>query len=99
MCLRAPPFRPHSAGQRSLFDWERVGGVVGVEFLGDGDADLGESVQDLGFSEARGIVFEGEAVVLFVYAQATKAIGVGELSQALELLVAERRLQLIGDFE
>jgi len=72
---------------------------VGVELLGDRDADLGESVKDLGFPEARGIVLEGEAVMLLVYAQATKAIGVGELAQALELLVAKRRLQLIGDFE
>ena len=89
----------HLAGQRGLFNREWVGGVVGVQFLGDRDADLGEGVKDLGFPEARGVVFEGEAVVPFVYAQAAKTVGVGELAQPLELLVAERRVQFIGDFE
>ena len=67
--------------------------------MGDGDPGLGEGVKDLSFPEARGVVFEGKAVVLFVNAQAAKTISVGEFAQSLELLVAERRVQFIGDFE
>jgi len=73
--------------------------VVGVEFAGDGDAGLGQGVEDLGFAEARGVVFEGEEVVLFVDAQAAQAVGVGEFAEALELFVAERRVEFVGDFE
>jgi len=90
---------PRSSGQRGLFDREGIGDAVGVEFLGDGDPDLSKGVKDLSFPEARSVVFEGKAVVPFVYAQAAKTVGVGELAQPLELLVAERRVQFIGDFE
>jgi hypothetical protein len=70
-----------------------------VAFVGNGDAGLAEDVGDLGFVEARGVVFEGELVFLFVDVKAPEAIGVGEFAEAAELFEAQRRLQLVGDFK
>lgn len=72
---------------------------MSIDFAGDGDAGLAEDVGDLGLAEARGVVFEGEMVVLFVDAEAAEAVGVGKFAQAAELLEAERGLQFVGDFE
>ena len=70
-----------------------------VDFAGDGDAGLAEDVGDLGFAQARGVVFEGEVVLLLVDVEAAQAVGVGEFAEALELFVAERRVEFVGDFE
>lgn len=70
-----------------------------VDPAGDGDAGLAEDVGDLGLAKARGVVFESEMVVLFVDAEAAETVGVGELTQAAELLEAERGLQFEGDVE
>lgn len=73
--------------------------VALIDLAGDGDAGLAEDVGDLGLTEARGVVFESEMVVLFVDAEAAEAVGVGEFAQAAELFEAERGLQFEGDVE
>jgi len=70
-----------------------------MDFAGDGDAGAPEHVSDLGVAEARGVVFEGELVLLFVDAEPAEAVGVGEFAEALELLKAQRRLKFISDFK
>ena len=67
--------------------------------LDDGDAGLAEGVGDLGFAEARGVVFEGEGFAGVVNVKAAEAVEVGEFAEALELFVAERRVEFVGDFE
>ena len=70
-----------------------------VDFAGDGDAGLAEDVGDLGFAQARGVVFEGEVVLLLVDVEAAQAVGVGEFAEAAELFEAQRGLQFVSDFE
>ena len=70
-----------------------------VDFVDDGNASLAENVGDLGFAEARGVVFEGELVFLFVDAEAAEAVGVGEFGETAKLFEAQWRLQLVGDFK
>ena len=70
-----------------------------VDFAGDGDAGLAKNVRDLSFAEARGVVFEGEVVLLLVDAEAAEAVGVGKVAEAGELFEAERGLQFVCDFE
>jgi len=67
--------------------------------LHDGDAGLAEGVGDLGFAEARGVVFEGEGFTGVVDMKAAEAVEVGEFAEALELLVAEGRIEFVGDLE
>jgi hypothetical protein len=43
---------------------------------------------DLCFAQARGVVLEGQTVLLFIHAEAAEAVGVGELAEALKLFVA-----------
>ena len=63
------------------------------------DASLGEGVGDLGFAEARGIVFEGEGFAGVVNVEAAKAVEIGELAEALELFVAQGSEEFVADFE
>ncbi len=51
------------------------------------------------FAEARGVVLEGQAILQFIHAEAAEAVGVGEFTEALELLGAERGVQGVGDFK
>ena len=74
-------------------------GEVLVDLAIDGDAGATEDMGHLSFAQARGVVFEGEVVLLFVDAEAAKAVGVGKFAEASELFEAERRLQFKGDFE
>jgi hypothetical protein len=66
---------------------------------GDGNASLGQHMRHLRLAQARGIVFEGHMIFEFVDAKATKAVGVGELTETVELLKAQGRLQGVGDFK
>ena len=54
---------------------------------------------DLGVSEARGVIFEGNLVFPFIEAEFAQAVGVGEFPEALELLKAQRGLEFVGNFE
>jgi hypothetical protein len=67
--------------------------------LDDGDAGLGESVSDLGFAEARGVVFEGEGFAGVIHVEAAQAIEIREFAEALELFVAQGREEFVADFE
>jgi len=58
-----------------------------------------QDVGDFGFLEARSVVFEGEAIELFVDAEAAQAVGVCELTEGSELLGAKRALQFVGNFD
>lgn len=53
----------------------------------------------LGFAKARGVIFEGKEIVLFIDAKAAQAVGVGKLAETVELFEAQRRLEFVGDFE
>jgi hypothetical protein len=70
-----------------------------VHFAGYGDAGLAEDVGDLRVAEARSVVNESEVILLFIYAEASQAVSVGERAEAAELFVAQRRLQFVRDFE
>jgi hypothetical protein len=70
-----------------------------VHLAGYSDAGLAEDMGDLRVAEARGVVFEGEMVLLLVDVEFAQAIGVGERAEAAELRKAQRMLQLVGDFE
>jgi len=56
-------------------------------------------MSDLCLAQARSIVFEGQVVLIFVYAKAAKAIGISEFAEPAKLFEAQRRLELIRDFE
>jgi len=65
----------------------------------DRDAGLGQCVCDLGFAEAGGVVLEGEDFAGVVDVEAAEAIEIGEFAEALELLVAQGRMEFVIDFE
>ncbi len=67
--------------------------------MDDGDTGLAEGVCDLGFAETRGVVFKGDGFAGVVDVKAAEAIEVGEFAEALELFVAEGRVEFVGDFE
>jgi len=67
--------------------------------LHDGYAGLGEGVGDLGFAEAGGVVLEGESLARFIDMKTAEAVEIGEFAEALELFVAQGRVELVGDFE
>jgi len=69
-----------------------------VEAAGDRDAGLAEGVSYLGFTETRGVVFEGQLLPRIVEAEAAKSIGVCEFAEMTQLIVAQRRLQFVGNF-
>ena len=56
-------------------------------------------MEHLGFAEARGVVLEGEAPGGVVYMEAAKAVKICEFAEALQLFVAERRIEFVGDFK
>jgi len=70
-----------------------------VDFAADGDAGQAEDVGDLSLAETRGVVFEGEVVLLLVDMEAAEAVGVGKFTEPGELLEADRGLQFVSDFE
>lgn len=65
----------------------------------DGNAGHAEDVSDLAFLQARGVVFEGQLIEVFVDAETAQAVGIGELPQSTELLWAKRARQFVGDFD
>src|SRR5271168_477919 len=87
-------------GEGSWFEGEWIDCAAdhGRDFAGYGDFCGAEHVDDLGFFQARGVVFKGQVVLGFIDAEAAQAVGVGEGTQEAELMRGERLLQLIGDF-
>jgi hypothetical protein len=65
----------------------------------DGDSRLSQDVGNLCFAEAGGIIFKRDLIFLFVHVHAAQAIGVRKFAKPLQLLMAERGMQVIGDFE
>lgn len=53
----------------------------------------------MGFAEARGIVLEGEGFAGVVDVEAAETVEIGEFAEALELFVAQGRMEFVGDFE
>ncbi len=98
-CLAASTEVSALSGERSLFQGQRIGGLLRGQLLLDGNAGLAEGVKDLGFKEARGIVFESEAAAGIVHMETPEAVEIGEFAKALQLLVAERRTEFEGDFD
>src|SRR5208337_3281681 len=64
----------------------------------DRDAGLAERVRHLRFPQPRSVIFKRHLLILVVHPESPQSIGVGELSQAAQLLQAHRRLQFVGDF-
>lgn len=62
--------------------------------------DSGESqhVRYFGFLEARSVVLEGQLVLGIVDAKAPQSVGIREFAKTSQLVVAQRSLQLVGDF-
>jgi len=60
---------------------------------------VAEDVCDLGFAEARGVVFERDVKLGFVDLEAAEAVSIGEFAERAELLVGERRLEFEFGFE
>ena len=67
--------------------------------MGYGYAGLAEYAGDLGFAQAGGVVFERQLIGGRVNAEAAQAVGVGELAEVAQLVIGERGLQFIGDFD
>lgn len=84
-------------GESSFF--QSIANRALVDSARYGDAGLAEDVGDLRIAEARGVVLEGEMVLLFVDAKAAQTIGVGECAETAELFETEGRLQFVSDFE
>jgi len=55
-------------------------------------------MSDLSFAKAGGVVFEGDEIFLFINTDLAQAVGVGEFAETRELCVAERGVQVIGNF-
>ncbi len=67
--------------------------------MDDRDTCLTEGVRDLGFAQARGVVFKGQSLAGIVHVETAKAVEIGEFAEVLELFVAECRMEFVGDFE
>ncbi len=48
---------------------------------------MAEEMGDLGFTQARGVIFKGQAALFFIHAEAAQAVKVGEFAEALKLLI------------
>ena len=70
-----------------------------VRLARDGDSRLSQDVGNLCFAEAGGIVFKRDLIFVFVHVHAAQAIGVRKFAKPLQLLMAKRGMQVIGDFE
>ena len=70
-----------------------------VDAADDGNAGVAKDVCDLGFAEARSVVFKRELPLAVVDRKAAKAVGVCEFSKRPELFVGERRLQFKFGFK
>jgi hypothetical protein len=81
-----------------LSGWQVAFGGL-IDDSDDGNAGLGQDVGDLGLAQARGVVFEGEMIFLFVDAKAPEAVGVRKFTEASELFEAERRLKFVGNLD
>ena len=86
-------------GQGSLFDGQRIGGLLGTQLLLDGNAGLAEGVEHLSFAEARRVVFKSEAAGGVVNVEAAQAVEIGEFAETLKLFVAEGSEEFVADFE
>jgi hypothetical protein len=70
-----------------------------VYLASDGDSGLSQDVGNLCFAEAGGVVFKRDLIFLLVDVDAAQTVGVGKFAQALQLLVAEGGVQVVGNFE
>lgn len=71
---------------------------LGINAAQDGDVRLAEDVDHLSFLEARGVVFEPEAVIGFVNPKTSESVGVGKESQGAKLAGLEWGLKFVCDF-
>lgn len=72
---------------------------MGIDAAQDGDVRPAEDVDHFRFLEARGVVFESEAVIGFVNPKTTESIGVGEETESAKLAGLEGGLKFVGDFD
>jgi hypothetical protein len=59
---------------------------------------LSQNVCDLRFPKAGRVIFQRDLVLMLVNANFAKAIGIRKFTQTRKLFVAQRRVQVIGDF-
>jgi hypothetical protein len=59
-----------------------IGSGQTIRLIRDSDAGLPDKMGDLRIAQARSVVFEGQAIVLFVHAETPQSVEVGEFSQA-----------------
>jgi hypothetical protein len=96
--LSSNDFRRRKRHSVSMQSWFSVFARL-VHFASNGDASLAEDVCHLGFAQARSVVFEGQAILLFVDVEAAQPVGIRKFAETVHLLEAERRLQLVGNFQ
>jgi hypothetical protein len=84
--------RRTSRKRNSSFSWR-------LDAALDGYSRHAQYVGDFGFLQAGSIVFEGQAIELFIDVEAPQAIRVRELPEGSELLGTKRTLQVVGYFD
>jgi hypothetical protein len=70
-----------------------------AEAAGDGDPGLAQGVGHLRFAQARSVVFKRQLLFRIVQPEAAQAVSVGEFAEVAQLVVVQRGLQFIGDFD
>ncbi len=75
------------SGQGCLFERERIWAAIRRQRSHNGDSGMAEEMGDLGFTQARGVIFKGQAALFFIHAEAAQAVKVGEFAEALKLLI------------
>ncbi len=69
-----------------------------VDSAGHSNLRLTKRVNHLRFPQARSVVFERQLFLRIVQPKAPQAVGIREFAQLAQLLLAQRRLQLISNF-
>jgi hypothetical protein len=67
--------------ERGFIHRDRIWPSHAVGFVGDSDPSLSDQVRDLRVAQAGRVVFEGQAIVLFVHAETPQSVKIGEFSQ------------------
>ena len=65
----------------------------------DGNARHAQDVSDFSFLQARSVIFEGQAIEVFIDVEAAQAVGVCELTEGSQLVGAKGALEFVGNFD
>ncbi len=65
----------------------------------DRDSRHAQDVSHFGLFQPRSVIFERQAIEVFIDVKAPQAIGIGELAESAELFGPQRPLQFVSDFD